>query len=379
MPKLPQPRFGQEVKSKKHAVDFSLFPTRRTNTRRALQNRVFISNPWGLIRQATIYRVKSSKTRNEALAFIDQASAFYSAAESTEHLSSHPLLLYYSFMNLVKAYLLASGHLSSLGQKLQHGLSEKSGSVKGNLSGAKLDAYKSPNSTGSRQIFDDFLQTFGRGISAKCTFTIHQVFPQLLPGHRLWCEANTKAERFISVDADFYEDTTSKQAWIVLNLKKKDIEQLGKTHTAIMKESGLKSNWEEVVSPVSPTNFMTIQQKVPISYRGRAADVLHKLAEGVREHLWCTVCNHSPYRKYYLHLSPSPRDVKARLPQPHSIYAFSYYLGSIARYQPYHFDKLLTGPYGAAIETFLTDQQSQFLYLMASYFAEREVAKANIV
>jgi hypothetical protein len=154
---------------------------------------------------------------------------------------------------------------------------------------------------------------------------------------------------------------------------------LGISHTKIMQEAGLLSNWQIVVPPAPRADVVSIQQNNVTTYRGRAADVLHVLSNYVRQFLWSTVCNHSPYRKYYIHLSPKPADVQTRLPQTHSLYAFSYYLGSIARYQPYHFDRLLNGPYGAAIETFLTDEPSQFLYLLASEFAQREVAKASIV
>jgi hypothetical protein len=67
------------------------------------------------------------------------------------------------------------------------------------------------------------------------------------------------------------------------------------------------------------------------------------------------------------------------LPQALSIYAIAYYLGSITRYRPQHFSRILAGPFGEFIQEFLTSQPSQFVYLMASDFAKRDVARAPLV
>ncbi len=67
------------------------------------------------------------------------------------------------------------------------------------------------------------------------------------------------------------------------------------------------------------------------------------------------------------------------MPQLCSIYAVMYYLGSITRYRPQDFHKLLIGSYGAQIHTILSEQPTQFIYLMTSEFAKQEVTKAAIV
>ena len=85
-----------------------------------------------------------------------------------------------------------------------------------------------------------------------------------------------------------------------------------------------------------------------------------------------------PYRQYYLYPSPAAQHGQV-LPQILSIYAITFYLGSIVRYRPHHFDEILKGDFGPFIETFLNDQPTQFLYLMASEFAQREVTRAAIV
>jgi hypothetical protein len=67
------------------------------------------------------------------------------------------------------------------------------------------------------------------------------------------------------------------------------------------------------------------------------------------------------------------------LPQLASMYAVMFFLGSVTRYRPEQFENILDSPYGAQIENMLHEIPGQFLFLMASEFLNREVAKASIV
>jgi YaaC-like Protein len=98
----------------------------------------------------------------------------------------------------------------------------------------------------------------------------------------------------------------------------------------------------------------------------------------VRHRLWQTVLAVPPYRAYYLFLPPDS-EAESVLPQSLSSYALIFYCGSVTRYRPHHFDRILGGRFGAFTESFLHDQPSQLLFLFASEFARREVAKAVIV
>ena len=91
-----------------------------------------------------------------------------------------------------------------------------------------------------------------------------------------------------------------------------------------------------------------------------------------------TVSTVTPYRRYYVYLCP-PAERPALLPQLLSIYAISYYLGSITRYRPHHFDLVSTGTLGPRIQDFITGQPLQFIYLMASEFSEQDVTKPAIL
>jgi YaaC-like Protein len=61
------------------------------------------------------------------------------------------------------------------------------------------------------------------------------------------------------------------------------------------------------------------------------------------------------------------------------MYITTFFLGSITRYRPHQFQRLLNSQYGAQIEAILNEMPLQFVYLMASEFLKRDVSKAAIV
>jgi hypothetical protein len=67
------------------------------------------------------------------------------------------------------------------------------------------------------------------------------------------------------------------------------------------------------------------------------------------------------------------------LPQILSIYVTFFYLGSVTRYRPNFFEKILGTKHGSHIQEVILNLPQQFLYLLASEFAGREVAHAPLV
>jgi hypothetical protein len=82
----------------------------------------------------------------------------------------------------------------------------------------------------------------------------------------------------------------------------------------------------------------------------------------------------NPYRRYYVYLAP-PAEHGDVLPQILSTYTVMYYLGSIVRYRPQHFDSITGGKYGPRVEEFINGISAQFIYLMASEFVLRQVTR----
>jgi len=167
--------------------------------------------------------------------------------------------------------------------------------------------------------------------------------------------------------------------WINFYFSPGDLKRFGITHKQLLDESGLLSTFAAVKpNSTSRLKMVCLQQRAPISYGHRPADEVLKLASSIRDNLWATVASIPPYRRYYVYLSPVD-EKPALLPQLLSIYAVTFYLGSITRYRPHHFDKIIDGPFGPRIKEFIGGQALQFIYLMASEFAQQEVTKPSIV
>jgi hypothetical protein len=134
-------------------------------------------------------------------------------------------------------------------------------------------------------------------------------------------------------------------------------------------------NWTAVASEAP--SYICYEQRKVVRHSGSPADRLSEITENMKTVFWQTVTTDQPYRKFYLYANPSQN--KQVLPQLLSIYAIMFYLGSITRYTPLWYDQIVDSEFGTFVESFIDSQPTQFLYLMTSYFAEREVAKAAIV
>lgn len=381
MAKLPSPRTGVPVKVKDRPLRFSYWPMYKGTRRYGLQSSVFATNAWAIVRNSVKERCPTA-AQAEALAYVAQAEDFFRAGVSAQLWAAKPLLFYYSLMNLAKAYCLTVGHTATF-DRAQHGIGEKLRSGGRELLDAYLEVFPSPSQRGGPNTFANFLDALsGNKLKARYEYDVVNLLPQIVAGHRLWCDASGKRERFISLErVDMMENENDKTIWLMLQVFADDLSRLGVSHKALLTESGLKGKWREVESgkdPISARKILRFEQINLRSYSHRPSDQIPPLIHGFRHSVWATVTSLPPYRKYYLYLCPdSERDDV--LPQLLSIYAVIYYLGSITRYRPQHFDDVIEGKYGEQIQEILTNQPNQFLYLLASEFAHREVTRPAIV
>jgi hypothetical protein len=388
MPPPPQPRDGELLRIKDRPLEFSFWPMERTTRRYGLGTRVFATDPWTVIRRSSERRCLAA-TRSAAFALLEQAEDFYRAAGSGVK-AAKPLLLYYCFMNLAKAFVLTCRQREDVNSAM-HGLSERLGPPPNDreLIDAYLNAERTvaagPTAPPSQKIkvFDELYEAVsGARIGANPTrYDLGKLMPQVVPGHRLWVEGDGNAERFVAVDRiAFIRNAGTQQIWLRLYLFGDDLRRINITHQEFLSRTRLNGLFREVQSDeaVSGRGLLCFEQLSPTAYNHRPSDEVPEVVASVRHLLWRTVLSTPPYRKYYLYAAPAHEQAQV-LPQVLSIYAITFYLGSIVRYRPHHFDRILADAYGPFIEAFLNDQPSQFLYLMASEFAEKEVTKAAIV
>jgi hypothetical protein len=379
MSKVRQARDGKPVTIKARPIAFSYWPTYKTNRRYGLHSHVYASNPWALIHVSVRDRCPAS-ARDEATASLEQAEFFYRSAVGAREWAAKPLPLYYCFMNLAKAFALTQGTQPTF-DRAQHGISEQLGAGGRELLDAHLDAYPSPGSNGRLNLFAEFGKALNSPLHSSAKYPLTALLPQVVPGHRLWCDAAGAAERFIAIDSvPFLHNGTTKEVWATLCVLKDDLARVGKSRSELLKETKLTGLFREVTGTNDATGRSVVQleQTAPITYSHRTADKLAELVASLRPFVWSTATTIQPFRRYYLYASPLSEHAHL-LPQALCIYAITYYLGSITRYRPQHFPKILAGDYGEFIQEFLTSQPSQFLYLMASDFAKRDVARAPLV
>ncbi|MHB0843058.1 YaaC family protein [Stutzerimonas nitrititolerans] len=372
-------REGNILQIKQRPISYTRHPVVRGERRYGLQTRIFATNPWSIIRGALI-DIIDSNARSQANAFVEQAEDFYRAYQSAHETSSKPLLVYYALLNLVKAFVLFKEVKNEYG-KAQHGIQEGIHPGGQEFDDSFLKAYRSRAS--DVNIFDDFMAAFtGAGIQGReKVFDLKNIHPQLLQGHRLWAAAHSSQERFVEVERiDFMQNSTEKKIWLVLNFYADDLARFGISRKRLLEEGGLASAFHNVRSGevLDGRLLLKFEQTKPLAYTGRPSDKLEELINPIKNQIWSAVLRMPPYRKNYVYLSPVNEQAH-RLPQILSIYAFIYYLGSVTRYRPYFFDNLLSRPDGAHIEELISNVPQQFLFLIASEFAGREVAHAPIV
>ena len=388
MPVLPQPRAGGVLRIKDRPLEFSFWPVERTTRRFGLGTRIFATDPWTVIRRSAERRCLAV-TRDSAFALLEQAEDFYHAAESGVK-AAKPLLLYYCFMNLAKAFILTARRREDVNNAM-HGLAERLDPSPNNheLINAFLQAHPTcaagPVAPAGQTInnFDELLLAItGTGVVVN-RYDLVRLMPQVVPGHRLWVESTrgNEDERFVSIyEIECCSDRNLKTIWLRLYLFADDLKRMNLGHQLLLDRARLTHLFTEVACnrSVGGRKLICFEQSNTTGYNHRPSDEIPVLVQTVRHFLWRTVLNAPPYRKYYLYAAPLAEHQQV-LPQILSIYGITFYLGSIVRYRPHHFDRILKSEFGPYIEAFLNDQPTQFIYLIASEFAEKEVTKAAIV
>lgn len=379
MTRVAAPRAGSTLTVKGRPIPFSLHSVVRTSRRYGLQSRIFSTNPWGIIRQS-IEDSLVGVSRDQARAFVAQSEDFFRSAASSTLVAAKPLLIYYCFLNLAKAFVLKK-KIRPEYLRAQHGIEENIHPNGIEFEHSFLKAYRSKPS--GVNVFDDFQQAlFGRKFpTSGKVFDLQRLLPQLLQGHRVWCESASAGERFVEITRiDYRHDEATKEIWLVINIFSDDLTRFGISRKRLLSESGLSSTFRQVISTeiVDGRSLLKFEQITPLIYTGRASDKIADLIEVVRSRIWTTAMKIPPYRKNYLYLCP-PADEPNLTEQLLSVYACFYYFGSITRYRPHLFDPILKGRYGSHIQEVISNIPQQFVYLLASEFAEREIAHAPIV
>lgn len=379
MPKHPDATSGTRVSILDRPLRFSFWPMHKGSRRYGLQSNLFAVDPWTIIRDK-IRTVCPAQARPEATACLEQASDFFKSSQAASITAARPLQIYYCFMNLIKALVLSKGGVPTFDQAT-HGLSEKLLPGGRELKDAFLDAYPSPNGQGKFQVFAELHKLLvAQNILPGTKYNLASLLPQVLPGHRLWAHAANKQERFISIHELRFMQNAANKLWLNLVLVADDLSRLAITHKRFLEESQLSPSFHEVkfAEMLEGRRLLCFEQTTKTRFAHRPSDEVQSLVDQLKRRIWVSVNSSQPYRRYYAYLGPAAEH-SAVLPQLLSVYAITYYLGSITRYRPQLFDSFLADAFGPRIEEFVSAQPMQFVYLVASEFAEQEITKPALI
>ena len=344
------------------------------------------TNPWALIRGCINRNLPSESHEQEiALPLADQAEFFFDAQARTDKWAAKSLLLYYSAMNLVKTCLIVRGNIKGTKSIKERG-GFRHGVESDYTEGPDDDPIRKSTITINRsrggktpiEIFDEFLRLFNCHIrrNVKMRIKLVEILPQIVTGHKLWSHFLSAKERFIPIESlDFLIQPENRSIRIVGTVKVKDSKRISGTHRGSIIFSGLNPK-TEITNAQREMDYWTFSLP-PKKYKEYSTDMLNKAAETVKNQLWSVVTSSHPYRKYYLYVTDSKR--KSVMPQLASMYGIMFFLGSVSRYRPHFFNKLMKSKYGPLIIEFLTSIPNQFLYLMASEIAMRDISRPAVI
>lgn len=372
-------RPGEIVTIKGRSIPFSFHPVTRSTRRYGLQSRIFSTNPWGIIRQSIEDEIGDNNQRAQSLSFLEQAENFYNSAKLSTVVAAKPLLFYYCFLNIAKSFCIKSGVRASY-EKAKHGLQEEVHPGGKEFDDSFVKAFKAKPNVAN--IFDDLRKALRRPSlpGGGRVYDLKYLAPQLLQGHRVWCDAADQRERFVEIHDISFMKNDSKKIWLNISFVSEDLTRFGITHKQLIDQSGLKGKFRRIHcgEMCRGSKILRFEQIAPMTFTGRSADKIRDIVDYIKPYIWSTATIIHPYRKHYVYLCPV-QEVPSMAPQILSVYAYFYYLGSLTRYKPYHFDKILSGRFGGHIQEIISNIPQQFLYLLASEFSDREIAHAPIV
>ena len=318
------------------------------------------------------YVKKYAGEKDFLLALIEQARYFYEAAEKAP-IKSQPLLYYYSFLNLVKVVINVNA-LSSYGAGYTYYHGVESCEIKKRdklqdlfvvIKSLLLPPGKTPKTGKLPDLSVAYTFMIQMGDNVPCPppykLNIVDMLKACIGIHRTYCETNNEREIFIKLgDPQLYREGK------ILSCKY-EVKKCDATILAQLTAAGYNIVQEIDVNGIVHYNW--IEKRTMSSYKETKYDYF-MLAKLLREKGIWYFTDGSRYRTF---ISTSPLHISTES----IIYILMFFFGSITRYHPYMFDKLLTEQQMWLISEFLKTQPKQFLHTVTSRTIESAVLKPN--
>lgn len=365
---LPKPRAGTPLQTSPPG-----YPTFFSGKRRP---RVIASDIWSfLLHYVDVESGLPQKDKDKALAYTNQAFEFYEAA-SSPRFGSRPLLYYYAYLNVTKAFLTA--RRVPLPPRARHGISDPKANVKQRLR-LEGQAITVENAAADHSaILPEFIASLSPTRGLGRSYRVLDLLAQVPSIHRAY-QTVQSAKSSSRLGKQWNQGpcfapirrfdllSAGSQIWTVARLDaSSDDASLVAPKLEAMR--GFRATFTRVEPRVAGEIWY---ESTPLARGRRSLDpCISALAERIRQLGVWTVLTRDGYRPY---LGAVPES--KRVNQLVSTYAIMFYLGSITRYKPYDYDTILEGRYAWVVDEFLATQPVQFLYCLASVLVGAEVVR----
>lgn len=317
------------------------------------------------------YVKKYAGEKDFLLTLIEQAKYFYDAAEKAP-IKSQPLLYYYSFLNLVKVVINVNA-LSSYGTSYTyyHGVESCGIKKKDKLQDLYVEikslllppgTVPKPGKLPDLSVAYTFMTQMGDNVPCPPPYKLNIVdmLKACIGIHRTYCETNNEREIYIKLsDLKLYREGKTLSC-------KYEITKCDAAISAQLTAAGYNIIQE---TDAGITHYYWVEKRTMLTYKETKFDYF-MLAKQLRDKGIWYFTDGSRYRTF---ISISPLHISTES----IIYILMFFFGSITRYHPYMFDKLLTEQQMWLISEFLKTQPKQFLHAVTSRTIESAVLKPN--
>lgn len=309
------------------------------------------------------YVKKYAGEKDFLLTLIEQAKYFYEAAEKAP-IKSQPLLYYYSFLNLVKVVVNVNT-LNAYGttKDYYHGI-ESCAIHKGDqLKDVYVEIQGFLGSPDKISVAYQFMTQLGDTVPVppKYKIDVIKMLKSCIGIHRTYCETNNCKETYIQVcNLKLYKEGHR-------FLSKYEVMKCDAQAQADLNGAGY--NIVSETDDEGNTFYYWVEEIHMLGAKPTKLDYF-SLARKLRTKGVWYFTDGDRYRTF---ISTDPIHISTES----IIYCLMFFFGSITRYHPYMFDKLLTDQQMWLISEFLKTQPKQFLHAVTSRTIESAILKPN--
>jgi hypothetical protein len=275
--------------------------------------------------------------------YIQQAFEFYEAARAAKP-NTAPLIYYYSFLNLAKAFCeLRRPRFHERPECYRHGLSWRPSPK------YLVDLQREEVSLTSRGVWHALWESLRQTACPAANPT------------------RIKIKLLDLVEPDIAYDEAAREAWIRFSVNRLELKFYGLSAAALTDSiRTARSGFLEVRSP--KRELRTFESAVPARLR-RGQTILQSLRDDV---LGMNVFSHLGRGNQLEYCIPLQSRLPVRMPQVMVLYTILFWLGSLVRYDPHSVAELMESPYWILLDGFMTQSRLWLLeqFEWAFYQAE---------